>query len=152
MRTHPIALAAGLALLVGSIAASPTTTPATTRSSRPVVSLITGAFHGTVIDDEQLVPCATTFTVKDLKVVGTYAVREGAERYLGTLDRYELVSEERRECRFHWKDQHGEGLVTFTVSPDGETIAGSWGLEVVQERLTWRGERQPTPAPRPKLR
>jgi hypothetical protein len=92
----------------------------------------------------------TTFRRDDYTLVGSYLVREGPEQYPGTHDRFEVVSEERRECRFHWRDKHGEGTVTIAVSADGQAFAGSWGLDVVQERLVWRGERQTPSAHSPR--
>lgn len=136
-----LVLSAIAATPAGSDRASSSERTTTTPATRPLVSLLLGTYRGNVVDDDVLVPCVTTFRDRDGRLVGAYVVREGDERYDGTLDRFELLSDDRRECRFHWKDRHGEGVVTMVVSPDGKSFAGSWGLEVVQDRLVWRGTR-----------
>lgn len=118
--------------------------PATTAAaSRPLAALLLGTFHGTVVDDDETVPCVTTFADYRGRPAGMYLVRAGKpDQYEGALDGYSLLSEERRECRFRWHDKNGEGFVTVRVSEDGNAFAGSWGLEVVQEKLVWTGQRE----------
>lgn len=130
-----------MTLLATALFASdrPTTAPTT----RPLVSLLVGTFRGTVVDDDETVPCLTTFRDYRGHPMGEYVVRAGTEqKYEGTLDQCTTVSAERREFRFRWHDIHGEGFVTIRLSPDDQSFAGSWGLEVVQDELVWTGKRE----------
>jgi hypothetical protein len=125
-----------------SCAFAPSTRPAAP-TTRPLVSLLVGTFRGTVVDDDETVPCITTFRDYRGHPMGEYVVRAGTEqKYEGTLDQCKTVSAERREFRFRWHDIHGEGFVTIRLSPDEQAFAGSWGLEVVQNELVWTGKRE----------
>lgn len=129
-----------LALLNSAVA--PSDQPATAPTTRPLVTLLVGTFHGTVVDDDETVPCVTTFRNYQGRPMGEYVVRAGTDqKYEGTLDQCTTVSRERRELRFRWHDIHGEGFVTIRLSPDEQSFAGSWGLEVVQDELVWTGTR-----------
>lgn len=126
----------------------PPSSAATAPTTRPLPELLQGTFDGTVVDDGERVRCVTRFQSYRGNVKGQYAVREGRERYLGTLSDFVLVDADQLICRFHWKDKHGEGLLTIQVTPDGQSFAGSWGKEVVQEELIWTGTKE-EPASRP---
>ena len=142
---------AGFALALAAILASadvgvdlpdsnrPTTTPAT----RPITGLLIGTYRGTVMDDDQIVPCVTCFTLFDGKLQGEYVVRDGEDAYKGTLGDCILDGTDALTCRFKWRDRNGNGLLTIRVSPDGKTFAGSWGMEIVQDQLVWTGRREP---------
>jgi hypothetical protein len=140
----PIILLGTTLLAVGSEGTKAQTSSASeaTPTTRPLTELLQGTFHGTVIDADEPVRCVTHFESYRGEVSGRYAVREGAQRYLGTLRGFVLVDAEKRICRFRWKDKHGEGLLTIQVSADGNSFAGSWGKEVIQDELIWTGGRE----------
>jgi hypothetical protein len=137
----------GLAVVCPRAGSHPSDFPAAGAASapatRPVVERLVGTYRGTVVDDDEVVPCVTTFWVYEGEIAGKYTVRAGRpDAYNGTLDRYKLVSNDRGECRLRWTDKNGEGILTIQVSEDGDHFAGSWGLEVAQDKLVWRGKRE----------
>lgn len=142
-------LVAALLVISGTLTAQdrggsqrPASAPTTSPTTRPLSSLLQGTYYGTVMDDDQVVPCRTKFNVYRGKISGQYTVREGRKAYTGTLDRYQLVDPDRLICCFQWHDKHGTGLLTVQVTPDGSSFAGSWGKEIVQEELIWTGRRE----------
>lgn len=110
-------------------------------TTKPISTLLTGTFRGTVMDDDEVVPCMTIFSVYRGSFEGEYVVREGGAAYRGTLSEFEIVDADKFICRFRWNDKHGTGLLTIQVAPDGGRFAGTWGLEVVQDKLVWTGQR-----------
>jgi hypothetical protein len=110
-------------------------------TTKPIPDLLHGRYVGTVVDDDETVPCATRFETYRGKVTGQYIVREGKAAYRGTLTDFLVVDAEKLVCRFRWHDKHGVGFLTIQVTADGRSFRGSWGKEVVQEQLIWNGER-----------
>jgi hypothetical protein len=142
MRWRSITSATMLLALL-NCALAPSSRPTTTPTTRPLASALVGTFHGTVVDDDETVPCLTTFHDYNGQPRGDYVVRVGTdEKYEGTLDQFKLVSAEQRECRFRWTDKHGTGMLTIRLTSDDQSFAGSWGMEIVQDELVWTGRRE----------
>ena len=108
----------------------------------PVKHALVGVYRGTVVDDDQTVTCVTTFLDYHGQRIGKYVIRDGDDRYEGTLDAFKLLSDDQGECQFQWHDKHGTGTLTIRVTPDGHRFAGSWGLAFVQDELVWTGQRE----------
>lgn len=120
------------------------TRPTTTPTTQPLIAELLGTYRGTVVDEDETVPCLTIFREHNGTVVGKYTVRVGTkEAYDGKLDDFTIVNPSNRVCRFRWRDKHGQGYASIQLAPDGQSFAGSWGLDVVQEKLVWNGKREP---------